>query len=281
MLNDLKKHWRSKIINEKSNLCMWNDMAERFRSFPVPEWDENGFLKLLHSTVAFNDEMTVLDIGCGSGTFSIALSERVSRVTAIDISPKMLEYARFNADKYKKDNIDFICVDWKNTDLLQAGWERRFDLVIAHNTPAVSDADTFEKMMGASRDYCFFAKPTRRTDSILGKIPGVLGIPDRNRNRDEDIIIALSMLWGHGLLPEMIHLQDFWKMEKPLEEACKFYANRLNLFREVDREMDTVQKKTLENYLRSIAVDNIVYETTNTAITIIAWRNNGKFLKLN
>lgn len=277
MIKDLKKHWRSRIKNEESNLCMWNNMAEGFRNFPVPKWDKDEFLKLLDSTVAFSNDMNVLDIGCGSGIFSIALSERVSRVTAIDVSPKMLEYARFNADKCQRENIDFICVNWKNVDLLQMGWNDQFDLVIAHNTPAVSDTQTFEKMIGSSRDYCFFAKPTRRTDSVLGKIPEVLGFPGKNKNRDDDIIIALSILWCHGLLPEMIHLEDFWKMEKPVKEACEFYANRLKVF----YDLDLLQKEALENYLRSVAVDNIVYETTNTAITILAWRNNGKFLKTN
>lgn len=38
-------------------------MAERFRNFPVPEWDQDSFLKLFNSIVAFNNEMTVLDIG--------------------------------------------------------------------------------------------------------------------------------------------------------------------------------------------------------------------------
>jgi methylase of polypeptide subunit release factors len=275
MLNDLKNHWHSKIKNDESNLYVWNNMAERFGNFPVPKWDKDGFLKVLDATVDFNHEMTVLDIGCGAGTFSIALSERAAQVTAVDISPQMLEYAKGNADKHKRDNIDFVCADWKDIDLFHRGWNRSFDLVIAHNTPAISDAQTFEKMMESSRDYCFFAKPTRRTDSVSGKLPEILGIPTESNGKDEDIIIALSILWYQGLLPEMIQLNDHWAMGKPLEEACEFYINKLKAYNEIDG----IQEKAVENYLSSIAVNNTVYEKTNTAVTIIAWRNNGKFLK--
>jgi len=262
ILNELKSQWQSQVKSDESNIYVWNN---------------DGFLKLLDSMVAFKNDMTVLDIGCGSGVFAIPLSERVAKVTAIDISPKMLDYAKYNADKHKRYNIDYICVNWKNTDLIQIGWKRKFDLVIAHNTPAISDAHSFEKMIQSSRDYCFFAKPTRRTDSVLGMLPKIIGIPDKDKSTDEDIMIALSILWCKGLLPEMIQIKDRWVMKKPLEEASEFYINRLKTYNEID----CIQEEAIRNYLSSIAVNNIVREKTDTAITVIAWRNNRKFLRSN
>jgi SAM-dependent methyltransferase len=275
MLKDLRNNWRSGIKDDASSLSTWNNMAERFRNFPVPKWDKDKFLKLLDSRVSFHKEMNVLDIGCGTGIFSIALSKRVAKVIAIDISDKMLEYARLNAEKHQRGNIEFICADWKDTNLQQAGWDQSFDLVIAHNTPAICDADTFEKMMHSSRDYCFFARPTRRTDSVLGELLEIIGAPAKSKGRDDDIIVALAILWGQGLLPEMTQLKDSWRMEKPLEEACEFYIDKLK----VSHELDAAQEQAIKNYLRSIAVNNAVAENTRTAITIIGWRNNRKYLK--
>lgn len=104
MLMDLRNNWRSGIKDDASSLSTWNNMAERFRNFPVPKWDKDKFLKLLDSRVSFHKEMNVLDIGCGTGIFSIALSKRVAKVIAIDISDKMLEYARLNAEKHQGGN---------------------------------------------------------------------------------------------------------------------------------------------------------------------------------
>jgi ubiquinone/menaquinone biosynthesis C-methylase UbiE len=52
---------------------------------------------------------TALDIGCGTGAFSRLLSERASRVIAIDLSPTMIEIARQRSVDYP--NIEFAVAD--------------------------------------------------------------------------------------------------------------------------------------------------------------------------
>ena len=54
--------------------------------------------------------MSVLDVGCGTGNFSIKLAKMGLNVTGIDVSDNMLDVAR---DKAKKGglSIDFINMD--------------------------------------------------------------------------------------------------------------------------------------------------------------------------
>ena len=47
----------------------------------------------------------VADLGCGSGVFTIPLSERVKKVYAIDVEPKMIEAANQKIMKKKITNI--------------------------------------------------------------------------------------------------------------------------------------------------------------------------------
>lgn len=42
--------------------------------------------------------VSVLDAGCGSGRYAVALAQRGARVTGIDIAPAMLELARARAE---------------------------------------------------------------------------------------------------------------------------------------------------------------------------------------
>lgn len=54
--------------------------------------------------------MSVLDVGCGTGNFSLKLASRGASVTGIDSSRKMLEAAREKAAR-EKSNIEFIEMD--------------------------------------------------------------------------------------------------------------------------------------------------------------------------
>ena len=67
---------------------------------------------------------TVLDIGGGTGAFSIPLAKRGLRVTHVDVSPKMLERARANAAGLP---IDFVMADARE---LSSFADRQFDLVL-------------------------------------------------------------------------------------------------------------------------------------------------------
>jgi len=49
----------------------------------------------------FPEKGSVLDVGCGIGLDSIALAMNGHDVTSFDVSPKMIEAAKFNALKYK------------------------------------------------------------------------------------------------------------------------------------------------------------------------------------
>jgi 2-polyprenyl-3-methyl-5-hydroxy-6-metoxy-1,4-benzoquinol methylase len=47
-----------------------------------------------------------LDIGCGKGELTTLAAEKSEKVVAVDLSEKMIGYAR---DHHSRDNIDYIC----------------------------------------------------------------------------------------------------------------------------------------------------------------------------
>ena len=56
----------------------------------------------------------VLDLGCGTGTFSKQISQKGEEITAVDLSPKMLELAKKSAIENKITNTSFLQGDAKN-----------------------------------------------------------------------------------------------------------------------------------------------------------------------
>ncbi len=81
--------------------------------------DKKGnFVDMVETDLAFKmtdikKGMKILDVGCGTGNFSIKLAGRGCSVTGVDISNEMLNIARKKASGMNFD-IEFINVDLNN-----------------------------------------------------------------------------------------------------------------------------------------------------------------------
>ena len=74
------------------------DALQNWRDRPLGTITENLELELVLRMAGTLDGKRVLDAGCGDGTYAIAAAERGAVVTAVDISPEMLEAARKRAE---------------------------------------------------------------------------------------------------------------------------------------------------------------------------------------
>jgi len=54
---------------------------------------------------------TAIDIGCGPGALVLKLSAKCRRVTGVDVSSRMIAYARSQKEKAGATNVTFVCDD--------------------------------------------------------------------------------------------------------------------------------------------------------------------------
>lgn len=85
---------------------------------------ECNFLKQVFKKYAGKKRLSVLDLGCGTGSHSLILAERGNKVTGVDSSAKMIEIARKKAGA-KKIKVDFI-----QGDIRKANLKKKFDIVL-------------------------------------------------------------------------------------------------------------------------------------------------------
>jgi ubiquinone/menaquinone biosynthesis C-methylase UbiE len=98
---------------------------------------------------------SVLDIGCGSGVYSVDFARRgARRVVGIDFSPNMLQLARAEAERFNvQDKCQFIQGDFRDTD-----FSDRFDISIAMGVlDYVADAEQFINRMARVTDALVLA----------------------------------------------------------------------------------------------------------------------------
>ena len=75
------------------------------------------------------DSDIVLDYGCGTGTTTCELANKVKEIHAIDISTKMIELAKEKAVASNVENVDFV-----QTDIFDERYEKEsFDVILAFN----------------------------------------------------------------------------------------------------------------------------------------------------
>lgn len=206
--------------------------------------------------------LTVLDIGCGAGLYSIALAPFVGRVVGCDLSPMMIDAARARAAEAGCKNAEFVCGDF--ADLV---FEEPFDLVFAHFTPALGSGAAFQKMMALAREWCFVAMPTRRTDPVLLEARRLVGVPLEADRRDVNFLNAFALAWLAGKTPTVEHYDDVWLDQRTLPDAQRVYADHL-----VATDLSEEQKALIRDYLAQIAQDGVVYERIETTVVMMGWR---------
>lgn len=72
--------------------------------------------------------LDILDVGCGSGFFSVILASMGHHVTGIDLTPEMIKEARKTADSLGL-SIDFRVMDAENPDFPDGS----FDVILSRN----------------------------------------------------------------------------------------------------------------------------------------------------
>jgi len=153
------------VKNPKNqNASIWDKKAENYNRF---SHDPNSFQahilsKINHRGISFEGE-NVLDIGCGTGVYTLHLAKNALHVNALDFSQEMLNILREDAIKEGlAEKFTFTCHTWgdfKSKEL--------FDIVFSSMSPAFqSDAD-FEKMHAYAQKYCIFLGWGGKRESTL------------------------------------------------------------------------------------------------------------------
>ncbi len=105
MIFDSKPNIYFRLKMNKSEK-FWDKSAYKFDQ--QGKKDEQTYLRLIESTKKYlKPGDTVLDFGCGPGLISNEIAVNVQFIHAIDISSKMIEIAKKNADNRKIQNIAY------------------------------------------------------------------------------------------------------------------------------------------------------------------------------
>lgn len=122
---------------------IWNRFAEGYSKKPVGD-PEAYQVKLDKTAALMTPDMSVLEIGCGTGTTALLHADRVKQIDALDYSSAMIGYARQKAETGQITNVNFHISTLEDWDLSH----RPYDMLLAHSIlHLLSDLDGSLKLI--------------------------------------------------------------------------------------------------------------------------------------
>lgn len=215
-------------------------------------------------------EMIALDIGAGTGTFTLPFAEAYASITALDISAPMQDSIRERAAKAQLGNINYMLANWHSLDLAEKSMEDRYDLVLSSiNCRGVYNYETLNKMNKASRGGCCLMTWAGRSSGnhsenlqriILGRTLTTAG--------GNDIIFPFNLIYHMGGEPDLAYSTLGWEKriepEKAVEGICFNYWR----FAEITESIRAAVREYVYSQLED---DGCYVEKTEHLIGIMVW----------
>ena len=126
----------------------YNTKHLRFRDF---EKEAQAIIQAL----SLEPNQTVIDMGCGSGAFTLEAARYCKKIYAVDISPSMLEFTKHHAKTLGLKNIEFHHGGFLTYEHKEEAVDAIVSVAVLHHLP------DFWKTIGISRMFEML-KPTGR-----------------------------------------------------------------------------------------------------------------------
>lgn len=112
-------------------------------------------------------QTSVLDVGAGTGRFSLALAPLVRHVTAVEPNASMLGFLQQDAQEAGLNNISYVQSTWQD-----APADLRADVVIcSHVLYPIRDIETFlAKLLNAADHACYIYHRATSIDSLTAPL---------------------------------------------------------------------------------------------------------------
>ncbi len=264
------RQWSKTNMDFSACEDFWNDRAGNFNQNVVSkEKITEMMIGGLKEKGLINYSSHILDIGCGPGTHAIPMAKKAEKVTAIDISEKMLEHLNNRAEELSLTNLITKKVNWTDIDLEKEQWAKRFDLVFASMSPAIHNYETLKKMCEASRGWCYLSAWVKRQNKIEDALLEVV------RKKEEDsgilenkIYYTFNILWNMGYYPEVTYTERKWTGIQDFDEALESYTKKLKILHTLDEQ----DHKKIRNRLLDFKKEGKVEEESDAVVGTVIWK---------
>lgn len=202
----------------------------------------------------------VLDIGCGTGIFALAMATAARRVVGTDLSPRMLSRMRAEAAAAGLRNVTALRGDWKKN--AADGLKGRFGLAVASMTSAVGTPAEILRMEARADKCAYVGWYGVRKNPVMEAIFRLHGLPYRSPEGASRVERSLKAL-GRRFRKKIF--RDAWEREDSVEKALREAKAHV--------EMNGVRfrKKEAGELLEKLFPGGVVRQRTEARKALFVW----------
>jgi SAM-dependent methyltransferase len=246
----------------------WNLRAKTFPRYS-PETDnyETGMLKLAQAIGADFKDKTILDVGCGTGMYTLRLALMGKFVTALDISEEMLAINREDAQNNGLTNIEHI-----NMDFLNFTPQRKYDLIFCSMTPALQTEEGNLKLLSFPKaQVVFFGFSAPMKNQVINELFNLYDLePIGFKSSPEQ----KAFLDANGIKYQITKTSGRWVKTLSREDMLLNITSTLSFHGRADNGRAD-QKIDLESFIDRFSDGQGGFtEITDYQVEVIVWTNN-------
>jgi len=229
-------------------------------------------LERLEKLGAFGDGALALDIGSGTGAYTLALADKCSAVYALDSSAGMQQVLADKAQKQGKTNIIPLCANWQTVDT--TALPSKFDIVLSSLNTGINSDESLVKMNAVSRGFCCYAAPHGRAvhsaRPALQKLVFGRALYAAGGN---DIIHAFNIIYGLGYQPELTYAPCEWTREQTPEDALDTICRDFGRYKAIDVPLVEALRAYILSQLNEAG---LFVQSQRSTIGLMIWNVNSR-----
>lgn len=245
----------------------WEKMAEKY---PLPFEEKHlaktkRIISMAEQRGVRIDGAAILDVGCGTGVYSLPLAQQAANVVGLDLSEEMAR--RFAAQQQEQsiENASVIQSPWNDTAVAEHGWDKAFDIVWAAMTPAVRSPEDLARMHRCARTWCvyigwgglrrnpFLEEVYQAHGQVFGPPPGAKAVQ--------------AHLSAMGIAAEIELIHDHWDWEGTEEEAAAHAEGFLHAQTEAEPQPELIRE-----IIARFSTDGMVRCRSEVEKGLIVWQ---------
>lgn len=169
-------------MSEKS-VNLWDEKAGKYPRFSedLTSIQKGAFALCERVNLGFAG-LRVVDIGCGTGIWTLHIARKCGEMVAVDSAAKMLEILKEDALKLGLKNVSCVNVDFKGFCELN---KRDFDLAFVSMSPALKAERDFKAFCELAPRHLYVGWEKYRQSDFLTPIFTALGAKQKCFNEDD------------------------------------------------------------------------------------------------